>query len=51
MAFPILAFTSSLVMYPLYEILGSLRKHLLSNACILLSMSVVMVHVSHVYKH
>ena len=51
MAFPILAFTSSLVMYPLYEILGSLRKHLLSNACILLSMSAVMVHVSHAYKH
>ena len=39
MAFPILAFTSSLVMFSLYEILRSLRKHLISNACILLSMS------------
>ena len=26
-------------------------KHLISNACILLSMSAVMVHVSHAYKH
>ena len=51
MAFPILAFTSSLVMWSLYEILRSLRKHLISNACILLSMSAVMVHVSHAYKN
>ena len=35
MAFPILAFTSSLVMWSLYEIPRSLRKHLISNACIL----------------
>ena len=35
MAFPILVFTSSLVMWSLYEIPRSLRKHLLSNACIL----------------
>ena len=51
MAFPILAFTSSLVMWSLYEIPRSLRKHLISNACILLSMSAVMVHVSHAYKN
>ena len=50
MAFPILAFTSSLVMWSLYEIPRSLRKHLTSNACILLLMSAVMVHVSHAYK-
>ena len=35
----------------LYEILRRLRKHLISNACILLSMSAVMVHVSHAYKN
>ena len=29
----------------------SLRKHLISNACIILSMSAVMVHVSHAYKN
>ena len=51
MAFPILAFTSSLVMWSLYEIARSLRKHLISNACILLSMSAVMVHVSYAYKN
>ena len=51
MAFPILAFTSSLVMRSLYEIPRSLRKHLISSACILLSMSAVMVHVSHAYKN
>ena len=55
MAFPILAFTSSLVMWSLYEIPRSLRKHLISSACILLSMSAVnksvMVHVSHAYKN
>ena len=51
MAFPILAFTSSLVMWSLYEIARSLRKHLISNACIILSMSAVMVHVSHAYKN
>ena len=51
MAFPILAFTSSLVMRSLYEIQRSLRKHLISNACILLSMSAVMVLVSHAYKN
>ena len=45
MAFTILAFTSSLVMWSLYKIPRSLRKHLISNACILLSMSAVMVHV------
>ena len=49
MAFPILAFTSSLVMWSLYEILRSC-KHLISSACIL-SMSAVMVHVSHAYKN
>ena len=32
-AFPILAFTSSLVMWSLYEIPKSLQKHLISNAC------------------
>ena len=46
MAFPILAFTSSLVMWSLYDIPRSLRKHLISNACILLSMSAVMVQLS-----
>ena len=51
MAFPILAFTSSLVMWSLYEIPRSLQKHLISNACILLSMSAVMVHNSHAYKN
>ena len=51
MAFPVLAFTSSLVMWSLYEILRSLRKHLISNACILLSMSAVMVHVPHACKN
>ena len=51
MAFPILAFTSSLVMWSLYKILGSLRKHLISNACFLLSMSAAMVHISHAYKN
>ena len=50
MAFPILALTSSLVMWSLYKILQNLRKHLISNACILLSMSAVMVHVSHAHK-
>ena len=51
MAFPILAFTSSLVVWYLYKIPRSLRKHLISNACIRLSMSAVMVHVSHAYKN
>ena len=51
MAFPVLAFTSSLVMWSLYEIPRSLQKHLIPNACILLSMSAVMVHVSHAYKN
>ena len=50
MAFPILAFTSSLVTWSLYEIPRSLQKHLISNTCILLSMSAVMVHDSHAYK-
>ena len=36
MAFPILAFTSSLIMWSLYEILRSLQKHLIFNTCILL---------------
>ena len=51
MAFPILAFTSPLVMWSLYEIPRSLRKHLISNACIFLSMSAGMVHVSHAYRN
>ena len=51
MVFLILAFTSSLVMWSLYEIPRSLQKHLISNACILLSMSAVMVHDSHAYKN
>ena len=51
MAFPILAFTSSLVMWSLYEIPRSLRKDLISSACILLPMSAVMAHVSHSYKN
>ena len=51
MAFPILALTSWLVMWSLYEILRSLRKYLISNTCILLSMSAVMAHVSHAYKN
>ena len=51
MVFPNLVFTSSLVMRSLYEIPRSLRKHLISNACILLSMFAVMVHVSHAYKN
>ena len=50
MPFPILALTSSSVMWSLYEIPRSLRKHLISNARIL-SMSDVMVHVSHAYKN
>ena len=50
-AFPILVFTSSLVMWSLYEIPRSLWKHLISNACILLSMFSVMGHVSHAYKN
>ena len=28
-----------------------MRKHLISNACIILSMSAVIVHVSHAYKN
>ena len=51
MAFSILAFTSSLVMWSLYEIPRSLQKHLISNAYILLSMSAVMVPVSHACKN
>ena len=51
MAFTILAFTSSLVMWSLHEIPRSLRKHVIPNACILLSMSAVMVHISHAYKN
>ena len=51
MAFPILAFTSSFVMRSLYEIPRNLQKHLISSACILLSMSAVMVHISHAYKN
>ena len=35
--------------HSLYEILRSLWKHLISNACIL-SMSAVIVHVSQAYK-
>ena len=50
-AFPILSFTSSLVMWSLYEIPRGLRKHLISNACILLSMFAVMAHASHAYKN
>ena len=50
MVFPILAFTSSWVTWSLYEILRSLWKHLISNACILLSMSAVIVYVSQAYK-
>ena len=46
MAFPFLAFTSSLVMWSLYEIPRSLWKHLISNV----SMCIVNVHVSHSYK-
>ena len=38
-------------MWSLYEIQRSLRKHLISNACILLSMSAGMVHVSHACKN
>ena len=49
--FQILVFTSYLVMWSLYEIPRSLRKHLISNAHILLSVSAVMVHVSHAYKN
>ena len=51
MACPVLAFISSLVVWSLYEILRSMLKHLISNACILLSMSAVMVHVSHAYRN
>lgn len=51
MVFPILIFTTSLVMWSLYQILRSLRKHFISSACILLLMSAVMVHVSHAYKN
>ena len=51
MAFPILILTSSLVMWSLYEILRSLRKHLISNACIFLLVSAVMVHVNSKPKH
>ena len=63
----VMAFTSSLVLRSLYEIPRSLRKnlissacillsmclrkHLIYNACILLSISAVMVHVSHAYKN
>ena len=50
MAFPVLAFTSSLAMWSLYEIPIRLRKHLIFSAWILISMSAVMVHVSHAYK-
>ena len=50
-SFPILAFTSSLVMWSLYEIPSSLRKHLISNACTLLSVSAVTAHASHAYKN
>ena len=50
MVFPILAFTSSLTMWSLYKIPRSLQKHLISNACVL-SMSAVMVYVSHAYKN
>ena len=51
MAFPVLAFISSLDTWSLYEMPRSLQKHLISNACIILSMSAVMVHVSHAYKN
>ena len=51
MAFPNLAFTPSLAMWSLYKMLRNLRKHLISSAFILLSMSAVMVHVSHAYKN
>ena len=51
MGFPVLVFTSSLVMWSLCEIPRSLWKHLISNACILLSTSAVMVLVSHAYKN
>ena len=50
-AFPVLAFTSSLVMLSLYKIPRSLRKHLISNARVLLMMSAVLVYVSHAYKN
>ena len=50
LAFPTLVCTSSLVMWSLYEIPISLWKHLISSVCVLLSMSAVMVHVSHAYK-
>ena len=42
-AFPILAFTSSLVMWSLYEIPRSLRKHLISSACNLLSIPALLL--------
>ena len=51
MGFPALVFTSSLLMGSLYEIPRSLWKHLISVVYILLSMSAVMVHVSHAYKN
>ena len=51
-----MAFSNSgfhyLMGYVIFErIPRSLRKHLIPNACILLSMSAVMVHVSHAYKN
>ena len=41
--FQFLTFTSSLVIRSLYEIPRCLQKHLISNACILLSMSAVVL--------
>ena len=46
----ILAQTSSLVTWSLYEMCGILRLHLISMACILLSISAVRVHDSQAYR-
>ena len=51
MVVPVLAFTSSLDKWSLYEIRRRLQKHLIFNVCILLSMSAFIVHVSHAYKN
>ena len=42
--------TSSLVTLSLYEMFNSLRKHLISKACVLFSNSAVKVHDSQVYR-
>ena len=43
--------TSSLVTWSMYKILSSLRKHLISKACVLFSSYAVKIHDSHAYRN